>query len=87
MKRQDTIATYLLTCRALNSFCTQNGWINNETLSFEVLEQADDYALISLQFKEIIMEGAGCIASPVACFGQLKLFFDEKGQVKSVTLV
>jgi hypothetical protein len=77
------IQTYLLTCRELNNFCTQNGWIDNETLSFDIIEQTDDYTIVSLQFKEIIMEGAGCIASPVACFGKLKLFFDETGQVKS----
>lgn len=83
MSHQQTIQTYLLTCRELNTFCTQNGWIDDETVTFDIVEQTQDYAIISVQFKEIIMEGAGCIASPVACFGQLQLFFDKTGQVTS----
>jgi hypothetical protein len=83
MISQTTIQDYLLTCREINRFCTQNGWIDSSTITFEILEHAHDTATISVEFIEIIMGGAGCIENRVPCFGQLKLFFNQQGQIES----
>ncbi len=36
---------------------------------------------INVHFIEIVMEGAGCVAARVECYGQLDLELDAKGRV------
>jgi hypothetical protein len=78
---QAAIQKYLENCRELTQFCTQNGWIDNSSLRFEIKSQDAASALLTVQFAEVVMEGAGCIADRVQCFGQLRLFFDADGIV------
>lgn len=54
----------------LAELCTQNGWPDNETLRIEVLEQCPGKVLCSVIFEEVIMEGAGCEAGRVPCWGR-----------------
>jgi len=84
---QSIIQEYLSTCREINEFCTQNGWIDGSTITFEVLEQNQNHVVISVTFIEIIMGGAGCVENRVSCFGQLKLLFNEQGQVESSSVI
>lgn len=72
---------YLHTCRELNLLCTQNGWIDNETLQVEVVERHDRSLLAAVTFEEIVMEGAGCIAGRVPCYGRVRVQFNETGDV------
>ena len=80
---QAAIQQYLENCRELTGFCTQNGWIDNASLRFEIKSQDAGSARISVEFAEVIMEGAGCVAGRVECFGQLRLFFGADGAVSS----
>ncbi len=77
----EAIRQYLISCRELNSFCSQNGWIENESLVFEVQAIEERSAVVAVRFTEVIMEGSGCVADRIACFGKLRLFFDEAGKV------
>lgn len=86
LTRNEVIQKFLFSCRELNAFCTQNGWIDNESLTFEIAEQTTDYSVVSVKFIEVIMEGAGCIADRISCFGRLKLFFDTNGQIITVQI-
>jgi hypothetical protein len=35
------IERYLLSCRELTAFCSQNGWIDNQSMNYEIIEQND----------------------------------------------
>lgn len=70
------IERWLRNCRDIASFCTQNGWIDNDTLTFEILERTTDRILLYVTFDEVIMEGSGCIAGRVPCYGRMELSMD-----------
>ncbi len=76
-----TIEAYLKCCRELSRFCSQNGWIDNDSLHFSVIWESDDEVLVDVKFDELLMEGAGCLAGRVSCFGQLRLYLDPDGKV------
>ena len=81
------IEQYLMSCRELKAFCSQNGWIDNNTLSYEILEENDHHIIAFVQFEEILMEGSGCIAGRIPCQGRLRLTLDHYGQVSQAELL
>ena len=81
------IDRYLLSCRELTAFCSQNGWIDNQSMNYEIIEQNDHHVIAFVQFEEILMEGSGCIAGRIPCQGRLRLTLDRYGQVKHAELV
>jgi hypothetical protein len=81
------IERYLMACRELTAFCSHNGWIDNKTLDYEILEQNDHYVLAFVQFEEILMEGSGRIAGRIPCQGRLRLRLDRYGQVEHAELL
>lgn len=81
MKEAQHIREYLERCREIAGFTSQNGWIDNDTLRFELLERGEDEALIYVEFDEVLMEGAGCVAGRVPCYGRLRLRLDRSGRV------
>ncbi len=87
MEREQTIRDYLLNCRELNRLCRQNGWIDNETLHFEIANSNTEEATVAVWFTEIIMEGAGRMADRLERFGKLRLQFDSKGAIRSASQI
>lgn len=81
------IERYLMACRELTAFCSHNGWIDNKTLDYEILEQNDHHVLAFVQFEEILMEGSGRIAGRIPRQGRLRLTLDRYGQVEHVELL
>lgn len=81
------IERYLLSCRELTAFCSQNGWIDNQTMNYEIIEQNDHHVIAFVQFEEILMEGSGCIAGRITCQGRLRLTLDRYGQVSHAELL
>jgi len=73
--------------KGLNVFCTQNGWIDNESLWFEIRESANDDVVVAVGFVEVIMEESGCVANRRECFGKLRLFLASDGPVKSAKVI
>jgi hypothetical protein len=72
---------FLHTWPGLAALCSQNGWIDNDSLQLEVIGHQDDALIVNVQFDEIIMQGAGCIADRVSCFGRVAIEIDESRQV------
>jgi hypothetical protein len=81
------LETYLLSCRELNALCTQNGWIDNESLRVDVLEQAGRIVLAAVTFEEILMEGAGCVAGRVSCYGRVRARLGPNGDVERLEVL
>ena len=78
---------YLHQCRELNTLCTQNGWIDNDSLRVEILERNGASILAVVTFEEIVMEGAGCIADRVACYGRVRAWLTETGDVQRLDIL
>jgi hypothetical protein len=81
------IDEYLKSSRELTQLCSQNGWIDNETLRYELTEQDHNHAVINVTFDEVVMEGSGCVADRVSCYGKMRLTLDDSGQVKDSEFV
>jgi hypothetical protein len=75
------ISEYLHSCRKLVRFCSQNGLIDNKTLRHSILELEDGAVIVMIEFEEIVMEGSGCIAARVSCYGQMRIYLDNEGEV------
>jgi len=78
-----TIETYLKSCRELSRFCSQNGWIDSESLHYALTWVNDNEILVDIGFDELLMEGSENLVGRVSCFGQMRLFLDKYGQVVS----
>ncbi len=81
----EAIAAYLRRCRELARFCTQNGWIDNDSLAFEVRPLAGappGEVEVAVKFTEVVMKGAGCEGRRVPCFAVLSLVIDAAGEVR-----
>jgi len=83
---RDPIMTYLQNCKELSAFCSQNGWIINESITYEVLQRDQNGVLIYTTFLESIMEGSGCQCDQKSCYGRLQLMLDAAGEVLSSTI-
>jgi hypothetical protein len=83
----DAIRRYLGRCRELNVLTSQNGWIDDDTLRFGVIERDAGTALIFVEFDEILVEGAGCVAGRVPCHGRLRLRLARDGQVEGAEVI
>ena len=70
---RDPLLQALIVAPELASLCSQNGWIDDDTLSYEIIEEEADQWLLAVQFEEIIMEGSGCIAGRIPCYGRVKV--------------
>lgn len=81
------IERYLLSCRELTAFCTNDGWIDKQSLNYEIIEQNDHHVIAFVQFEEILMEGSDCIAGRIPCQGRLRLTLDRYGQVDHAELL
>ena len=73
MLSDQTIRELLGSRRELSGLCSQNGWIDSETIEYQVIEQSDQRVRLKVSFEEIVTEGSGCIAARIACYGQLDI--------------
>jgi hypothetical protein len=82
----ETLAiTHLLqNCKELNAFCSQNGWIINESIHYEIIERQPESLLIYVTFLESIMEGSGCQGDQKSCYGRLRLLLNDQGDITGV---
>ncbi len=82
-----TLLDYLQTVPTLTKLCTQNGWIDNDTLRYEILEQDENQLLLSIEFEEIIVEGSGCVADQKSCYGRVRVYKDDEGTYQSIEIL
>lgn len=80
------ISRFLQRCKELNAFCTQNGWIIDDSIYYEILERQPESVLIYVTFLESIMEGSGCQCDQKSCYGRLLLKLDAAGEIVGVEL-
>ena len=72
----------------LARLCSQNGWIDNDTLAAEVVERRPDGTLVvAVTFEEVVVEAAGCVGTRVPCYGRVHARLDASGRLRQATLV
>ena len=76
------LVEYLHQCREINAFCTQNGWIDNDTLRVDIVRRDGLTLIAAVTFEEILMEGAGCVAGRVPCYGRVRIRLTKNGDVE-----
>ena len=81
------IERYLMSCRELRAFCSQNGWIDNKSLNYDIIEQNDHHVIAFVQFDEVLLEGSGDAQGRISCQGRLRLTLDRYGQVATAELI
>lgn len=87
LETEDPIKIFLENSNVLTDFCSQNGWIINESIQYEVLERKSGELLIYITFLESIMEGSGCQCDQKSCYGRLKLILNNRGEIVSACTV
>ncbi len=70
----------------LSQLTTQNGWPDPASLRLEVLERHGEWLLCSVTFDEVVMEGAGCVADRISCWGRYRLRVNGEGEVVAAAL-
>ena len=75
------IKTYLKSCRELACFCSQDGWIDNESLHFNIMQESATEIILEVEFNEVTIEASGQPAGKISCCGQLHLYLDTNGRV------
>ncbi|NOX27827.1 MAG: hypothetical protein GXP21_06525 [Gammaproteobacteria bacterium] len=71
------ISHLLATNRELAVLCSQNGWIDSATLSYDLIEQSDNSVKLKVRFDEIVMEGSGCVAARISCYGYVDIDYSS----------
>jgi hypothetical protein len=75
------IDTYLKSCRELARFCSQNGWIDVDSLRYRVIKEFGNELIVEIEFDELMRAASGDIADRIPCRGQLHLVTDRYGHV------
>ncbi len=77
----ESLLNYFTYSADLTAICTQNGWPDPESLRVEVLDRRLGELLCAVAFDEVIMEGSGCCAARVGCWGKYRIELDGSGNV------
>lgn len=83
---QTSLQEFFSGTAALAPLCTQNGWPDPASMHIELLEEDGKQALCAVRFDEVIMEGSGCEAGRVACWGRFRVRLDARGRVVGAEL-
>ncbi len=84
MPEAQAISHLLQNCKELSAFCSQNGWIINESIHYEIIERQPDNLLLYVTFLESIMEGSGCQCDQKSCYGRLRLKLNGQAEIIGV---
>ena len=84
MSEAQAIAHLLQNCKELSALCSQNGWIINDSIHYEIIERNPGSLLIYVTFLESIMEGSGCQCDQKSCYGRLRLKLNAQGEITGV---
>lgn len=84
---EQAVRRFLLAWPGLNGFCTQNGWIDDDTLWFEIQSKKGSELTVAVKFTEILTEGSGCVADRRECFGKLRLGLSEDGKILKAEVI
>lgn len=77
---QKSLTDFFATTPKLAELCSQNGWPDPDSLKVSVIENKPDEALCAVSFDEVVMEGSGCEAGRVGCWGKIRVKLNPQGE-------
>lgn len=80
------IRRLLASSRELTVLCSQNGWIDSDTMSYDLIEQSEESLKLKVKFEEIVMEGSGCVAARISCYGYVDIDHGEGVDQAQITV-
>ena len=83
MDAGDPIDAFVRRSPVLARFCSQNGWIDEASLEYEVRVREPGSVVLAIRFDEIVVKAAGCVGRRIPCFGLLRLRLGEAGEVRA----
>lgn len=81
-----SVDNFFQTTPRLTELCTQNGWPDPQSLHVDLLAQTADELSCSVTFDEVIMEGAGCEAGRVPCWGRYRVKLNPQNKIIDAVL-
>lgn len=75
----DLILDLLRASPKVARLCRQNGWIDNDSLRYDVVAQDPGALLVAVYFDEILVEGSGCVADIKSAYGRVRVMLDAQG--------
>ena len=75
---QQNIDRYLQSSDDLSAFCTQNGFVDPQTLHFDVLSHHEGWVIVAVEFMEVVEADSREHLSNRPCFGRLELRLDTQ---------
>ncbi|HSG10610.1 MAG TPA: hypothetical protein VLB10_02565 [Gammaproteobacteria bacterium] len=82
-----SLETFLVSCRELSRFCSQNGLIDNQSLRYNIILETGNELFVEVEFDELLLECANRDGERIPCRGQLHLYLDNNGQVTRTEVV
>ena len=83
---QKILSDFFAATPRLAELCTQNGWPDPDSIKFSVTENKPHEALCTVSFDEVVMEGSGCEAGRVPCWGKIRLKLTPEGNVAAAEI-
>lgn len=83
---QKSLSNFFAATPRLAELCTQNGWPDPDSLKVSVIEDRPGEALCTVSFDEVVMEGSGCEAGRVACWGKIRLRLTPEGHIAAAEI-
>lgn len=83
---QKSLLDFFAATPRLAELCTQNGWPDPDSFKVNVIENKPDEALCAVSFDEVVMEGSGCEAGRVPCWGKIRLRSTPEGTVAVIEI-
>ena len=85
--RDTAIERFFAATPRIAELCTQNGWPDPETLRVEIVERSGNEVVCAVSFEEVAMEGSGCVAGRLGCWGRYRLRVNAQGEVETADLL
>ncbi|MBT3197312.1 MAG: hypothetical protein HN842_11655 [Gammaproteobacteria bacterium] len=81
----DVVAAYLKSCRELSQMTEYNGWIDNSTLQYQIVDEDSEGVTVELSFEEIFT--SACCEERAERWGRVRLGFNGVGGIESFRLL
>lgn len=81
---EDKIADYLSSCRELANLIDSGGWLDTDSLEFEIVNNAEREVTVAVRFVEVVTNAYGGPVERLDRQGYLVLALDAYGDIAGV---
>ncbi|MBT3308612.1 MAG: hypothetical protein HOL04_11970 [Gammaproteobacteria bacterium] len=81
----EVVEQYLKSCRELAELTHYNGWIDNDTLKYQLVSEERGRVVADVQFEEVFI--SACCEERAERWGRVQLELDSAGTVKALLVL